>query len=77
MTNTPDIETIRSEHAKLMEALRRRIWPPMSYMMIPSVLKSADAFVASWSDDAGPHADELHRMAIEVHNARRDFRREG
>ncbi|TNF33172.1 MAG: hypothetical protein EP329_08650 [Deltaproteobacteria bacterium] len=75
MEQLSNIDEIRAYHAKLMEALRRTRWPPMTYMLIPSVLKSADQFVSELASYEGEEADEVARMRVEVREARASFKR--
>lgn len=45
MNEELNLETINSKAEKLKESLRQTIWPPVTYMLIPSVLKQADQYI--------------------------------
>ncbi len=71
-----DLDEAAARIAAMRPALQRRVWPPMTYMLIPSVLDAADrllAWLETRSDDDAERARTLH---TELSTLRRDFRRE-
>lgn len=61
---------------RLRPALLRRVWPPMTYMIIPSVLRKADTLLAWLDGYSGPDPDGARRLHAELLALRGDFRRE-
>jgi hypothetical protein len=71
-----DLDEAHAQAARLRPALRRRIWPPMTYMQIPSVLSTADRLLAWLAGQAGPDADTAQALYRELLALRADFRRD-
>jgi hypothetical protein len=71
-----DLEEAHALMARLRPALKRRIWPPMTYMAIPSVLGAADGLLAWLPGYRGEREAEAQSMYRELLALRGDFRRE-
>ncbi len=61
---------------RLRPALRRRVWPPMTSMIIPSVLDQADTLLAWLPGYAGTDLATAQRLYTELLALRADFRRD-
>jgi hypothetical protein len=71
-----DLNEAEARLKRLRPALRRRIWPPMSYMLIPSVLGAADRLMVWLEGYEGPQPERAEVLRIELEGLRRGFRRE-
>jgi len=70
-----DLDEAEKRLEVLRPALQRRIWPPMTYMLIPSVLGSADRLLAWLEGYAGPEPERAETLVTEVAELRRRFKR--
>jgi hypothetical protein len=70
----PSRQQLLDEARRLAPLLQRTVWPPLTYMRIPSMLANADRLIAALdarrSDDA-----ELEVCWVEVVRLRKGFRR--
>ena len=71
-----DMEEAEARLEQLGPALRRRIWPPMTYMLIPSVLGAADRLMLWLEAYTGPESERRDALRGELAELRADFRRE-
>lgn len=61
--------------AQLEPKLKQTIWPPMTYMMIPSMLEATDKLLAELENDRD--SSEEHMALLErLRQLRSDFKRE-
>jgi len=72
-----DLDEAETRLEQLRPALQRRLWPPMTYMLIPSVLGAADRLLVWFEAYTGPEPERTETLATELGALRRDFRREG
>ena len=73
----PVTEDLRTRVERIRRGLKRTIWPPLTYMMIPSVLNEGDALLAEMADLLTRHADEeLQALFDEVSYLRANFKRD-
>jgi hypothetical protein len=71
-----DLEEAATRIAVLRPALTRRTWPPMTYILIPSVLGAADRLLAWLEEYEGADPERAEGMREELTVMRKDFRRE-
>jgi hypothetical protein len=67
------LEILKEKLPVLREWLKKRHWYPMSYMIIPSVLKTADEYISFLENIT---TDEAKLIREELIFLRMDFRRE-
>ena len=70
------LEELQQLVNRLEPDLRRTIWPPMSYMLIPGLLSTADRVIEALRDPewaGNPKAEKLLKRIIGL---RADFRRD-
>jgi hypothetical protein len=71
-----DLDEACARLEQLRPALQRRIWPPMTYMLIPSLLGAADRLLAWLEEYDGEHHAHATQLRDELATLRKDFRRE-
>jgi len=71
-----DLDEAARRMEQLRPALQRRIWPPMSFMLIPSVLGAADRLLEWLEAYEGEDLERRAHLRDELVTLRRDFRRE-
>ena len=71
-----DLDEAEARLEQLRPPLTRRIWPPMTYMLIPSVLGAADRLLLWLEAYEGPVPDRAEALRGELAELRQDFRRE-
>lgn len=62
------LEEIYSKSPKLKEFLKKTEWPPMTYMMIPSVRKTADEYIEFLKNREEKEAIKLLNELMELRN---------
>jgi len=70
------IENIEHRVARIRPYLEKRDWPPMTYMLIPSLLSDADSLIAELEAYRGAHAPRVAELLAQLKLLRKDFRRE-
>lgn len=72
----PDYVTRLLDDAQRLEShLQRRIWPPMTYMAIPSLLKRTDRILTALTAWSVPDAQVIATV-VRLATLRHEFRRE-
>ncbi len=66
----------RERFGRLEPGLLQRKWYPMTYMAIPSLLKSADDLIAEMAAYEGPDAAEVRDLREQLVTRRAEFRRD-
>ena len=62
---------------KIEPWLRKTIWPPMTYMIIPSVLEGADTLIRDLTFETNrTNDDALRAQLLRVTKLRAEFKRE-
>lgn len=70
-----DLDEAEARLEQLRPPLTRRIWPPMTYMLIPSVLGAADRLLVWLEAYEGEDRDRAAALHDELATLRGDFRR--
>jgi hypothetical protein len=71
-----DLDEATARIEVLRPALERRVWPPMTYMLIPSVLGATDRLATWLGAYEGADQDRAARLWRELEALRRGFHRE-
>lgn len=69
------IEILEAEVDRIEPWLRRTEWAPMTYMMIPSVLKSADQLLQRIAASSDPAGGRREALLDRLRTLRAEFRR--
>lgn len=72
----PELAGFRERFARMEPSLLQRRWYPMTYMLIPSLLRGADELIAEMDTYQGPNAEEVRELRATVAIRRAEFRRE-
>ena len=70
------LASFRERFAGLEPRLLKRKWYPMTYMAIPSVLRSADELIAEMDAYEGPDVAEVRALRATLATRRAEFRRD-
>jgi hypothetical protein len=70
------LATFRERFERLELHLLQRKWYPMTYLAIPSLLRSADALLAEMDGYAGPDEAQVRELRTLLASRRADFRRD-
>lgn len=70
-----EIESFNTRFEKIEPWLLKTIWPPLTYMMIPSVLNGADELILELQQAVGASPD-LAPLLQKMEELRRNFRRD-
>lgn len=68
------MKNLKEELELLKPKLEQTIWPPMTYMLIPSVLKHADEVIENYSD--AELSNDEQKLLEELIFLRKNFKRE-
>ena len=73
---TTALTALRDRLERLEPSLLQRKWYPMSYMAIPSLLRSADELIAEMDAYQGPDVEEVRELRTRLALRRGEFRRD-
>jgi hypothetical protein len=71
-----DLNDLQQRVDNLEPKLRQTIWPPMTYMMIPSVLKAADEVITALQSPDLKNTPEAVGLLARITDPRPNFARE-
>lgn len=71
-----NINDIRQKVEQLEPKLRQTIWPPMTSMLIPSVLKAADEAISALQSPVWKNDPEAVELLARITDLRSNFKRE-
>jgi hypothetical protein len=74
-TPSTGLAAFRERFSRLEPGLLQRKWYPMTYMLIPSLLRSADELIAEMGGYEGPDGDEVRELRATLVARRAGFRR--
>jgi hypothetical protein len=72
----PGLAGYRERFARMEPSLLQRQWYPMTYMIIPSLLRGADELIAEMDAYQGPDVEEVRELRERLAIRRAEFRRE-
>ncbi len=72
----PGLAGFRERFARMEPSLLQRQWYPMTYMIIPSLLRGADELIAEMDAYQGTDADEVRELRARLAIRRAEFRRD-
>jgi hypothetical protein len=70
------LDALEAQVDKLEPLLRQRLWYPMTYMMIPSILSSADRLLLELEGYTGPEPERAKKLHARLLALRTGFRRD-
>jgi hypothetical protein len=71
-----DLNDLRQRVDNLEPKLLQRIWPPMTYMLIPNVLKAADEIITELQSPSMKNDPEAVIILARITDLRANFKRD-
>ena len=75
-TPVPGLTRFRERLARMEPSLLQRKWYPMTYLLIPSLLRAADELIAEMGSYQGPDMEEVRELRARLAIRRAEFRQE-
>ena len=70
------LKDLQQKVERLEPELRKTIWPPMTYMLIPSILKAADEVIEELQSPGLKDTQQAVALLARITELRANFRRE-